>query len=218
MQRAARASTRRSTPTPSRCAAPPRGRSSIAVLPFEDMSAAQDQGFLCDGIAEEVLRALSRIPDLYVASRTSSFQFRHQAADIREIGARLNVDTVLEGSVRRVGDRVRDLGPAGQRRRRLPALVRAVRPRHAGHLRDRGRDRRPDRPRAQGHARRAARTPGAARADAPRLRALPAGPAVLPPAPAQGVRDRAAALLAGDRDQPRATPAPTPASRTATRS
>jgi serine/threonine protein kinase/tetratricopeptide (TPR) repeat protein len=82
-------------------------RSSIAVLPFEDMSAAKDQEFLCDGIAEEILRALSRIPDLYVASRTSAFQFRNQAADIREIGARLNVNTVLEGSVRRAGDRVR---------------------------------------------------------------------------------------------------------------
>jgi len=82
-------------------------RSSIAVLPFVDMTAAQDQGYLCDGIAEEILRALSRIPDLYVASRTSSFQYKQRPADIREIGARLNVDTVLEGSVRRVGDRVR---------------------------------------------------------------------------------------------------------------
>lgn len=82
-------------------------KSSIAVLPFEDMSPAKDQEFLCSGIAEEVLRALSRIPELYVASRTSAFQFKHQAADIREIGSRLNVNTVLEGSVRRAGDRVR---------------------------------------------------------------------------------------------------------------
>ncbi|HEU4334267.1 MAG TPA: protein kinase [Candidatus Eisenbacteria bacterium] len=82
-------------------------RSSIAVLPFADMTAAKDQRFLCDGIAEEVLRALSRIPDLYVASRTSAFQYQERSADIREIGARLNVDAVLEGSVRRVGDRVR---------------------------------------------------------------------------------------------------------------
>jgi serine/threonine protein kinase/Flp pilus assembly protein TadD len=82
-------------------------RSSIAVLPFSDLSPAHDQAFLCDGIAEEVLRALSRIPDLSVASRTSSFQYRHQTADIREIGARLNVVAVLEGSVRRAGDRLR---------------------------------------------------------------------------------------------------------------
>jgi TolB-like protein/Flp pilus assembly protein TadD len=71
------------------------------------MTAAKDQGFLCDGIAEEILRALSRVPDLYVASRTSAFQFRHRPADVREIGARLNVNAILEGSVRRVGDRVR---------------------------------------------------------------------------------------------------------------
>jgi TolB-like protein len=82
-------------------------KSSIAVLPFADMSAAKDQEFLCDGIAEEVLRGLGRVPDLYVASRTSAFQFKHQAMDVREIGSRLNVSTVLEGSVRRIGDRLR---------------------------------------------------------------------------------------------------------------
>jgi non-specific serine/threonine protein kinase len=82
-------------------------RSSIAVLPFEDMSEGRDQGFLCDGIAEEILRALSRIPDLDVAARTSSARFRHNGADVREIGACLGVETVLEGSVRRVGDRIR---------------------------------------------------------------------------------------------------------------
>jgi TolB-like protein/Flp pilus assembly protein TadD len=71
------------------------------------MTAERDQGYLCDGIAEEILRALSQIPDLYVASRTSAFQFQRCPVDIREIGARLNVDTILEGSVRRVGDRVR---------------------------------------------------------------------------------------------------------------
>ncbi len=86
---------------------PVPARASIAVLPFEDLSQTKDQGFLCDGIAEEVLRTLSRIPDLAVASRTSAFQYRHQTADVREIGARLNVATVLEGSVRRAGERVR---------------------------------------------------------------------------------------------------------------
>ncbi|HEY6571790.1 MAG TPA: serine/threonine-protein kinase, partial [Candidatus Eisenbacteria bacterium] len=89
---------------PSRAVA---ARSSIAVLPFEDMTAARDQEYLCDGIAEEILRALSRIPELYVASRTSSFQFKKRSADIREIGTHLNVDSILEGSVRRIGDRVR---------------------------------------------------------------------------------------------------------------
>lgn len=81
--------------------------SSIAVLPFADMSPRRDQQFLCDGIAEEILRELARVPELYVASRTSAFQYKDQAADVREIGARLNVGTVLEGSVRRSGGRVR---------------------------------------------------------------------------------------------------------------
>lgn len=82
-------------------------KTSIAVLPFADMTAARDQAYLCDGIAEEILAALRRIPDLYVASRTSAFQFREYGADVREIGAKLHVDHVLEGSVRRSGDRVR---------------------------------------------------------------------------------------------------------------
>lgn len=86
---------------------PVAARAALAVLPFEDMSEVRNQGFLCDGIAEEIMRALGRIPELHVAARTSSFQFRNRTADIREIGAHLNVNSVLEGSVRRVGDQVR---------------------------------------------------------------------------------------------------------------
>jgi non-specific serine/threonine protein kinase len=71
------------------------------------MSASRDQEFLCDGLAEDILGALRRIPDLRVASRTSTFQFKGRAVDIREIGHKLDVDTVLEGSVRRAGDRIR---------------------------------------------------------------------------------------------------------------
>jgi serine/threonine protein kinase/tetratricopeptide (TPR) repeat protein len=82
-------------------------RTSIAVLPFADMTAAHDQEYLCDGLAEEILRALSRIAEFDVTSRTSSFQFKRQLADVREIGGRLNVDFVVEGSVRRAGDRIR---------------------------------------------------------------------------------------------------------------
>jgi len=84
-----------------------RRQSSVAVLPFTDMSAERDQEYLCDGLAEEILGAIRRIPELRVASRTSSFQFKGRAADIREIGHKLNVETVLEGSVRRAGDRLR---------------------------------------------------------------------------------------------------------------
>ncbi|MDX1584773.1 MAG: FlgO family outer membrane protein, partial [Thermoanaerobaculia bacterium] len=82
-------------------------RSSVAVLPFVDMSPQKDQEYFCDGIAEELLSALSQIRELHVASRTSAFQFKGTAMDVRDIGEQLNVGTVLEGSVRKAGDRVR---------------------------------------------------------------------------------------------------------------
>jgi serine/threonine protein kinase/Tfp pilus assembly protein PilF len=82
-------------------------RRSVAVLPFVDMSPHKDQEYFCDGIAEELLSALSRIQELHVASRTSAFQFKGTAMDVRDIGEKLDVGTVLEGSVRKAGDRVR---------------------------------------------------------------------------------------------------------------
>ena len=84
------------------------GRSaSIAVLPFSDMSATKDQEWFCDGIAEEVLNALSQLKGLRVAARTSAFSFRGKSDDLKAIGEKLHVTTVLDGSVRRSGDRVR---------------------------------------------------------------------------------------------------------------
>ena len=80
---------------------------SIAVLPFADLSAARDQEYFCDGLAEELIAALGRIRGVRVASRTSSFQFRGSGADVRAIGERLGVGAVLEGSVRRAGERLR---------------------------------------------------------------------------------------------------------------
>jgi non-specific serine/threonine protein kinase len=80
---------------------------SIAVLAFSDMSAAKDQDWFCDGIAEEILNALTPLKGLRVAARTSAFSFRGKDDDLRTIGEKLNVTTVLEGSVRRAGDRVR---------------------------------------------------------------------------------------------------------------
>jgi adenylate cyclase len=77
------------------------GIPSIAVLPFADMSREKDQGYFCDGIAEEIINALCRIQGLRVASRTGSFQFKDGSAELREIGNRLRVETVLEGSVRK---------------------------------------------------------------------------------------------------------------------
>ena len=88
-------------------AAPGADVPSIAVLPFADMSREKDQGYFCEGIAEEIINALCRIRGLRVASRTGSFQFRDGSAGLREIGHALRVDTVLEGSVRRSGQRLR---------------------------------------------------------------------------------------------------------------
>jgi DNA-binding winged helix-turn-helix (wHTH) protein len=75
--------------------------SSIAVLPFADMSPGRDQDYLCEGLAEELINALTQIDGLRVASRTASFQFRAAGADVRAVGQHLGVATLLEGSVRK---------------------------------------------------------------------------------------------------------------------
>ncbi|MEN6559652.1 MAG: protein kinase [Acidobacteriota bacterium] len=80
---------------------------SIAVLPFADMSREKDQAYFCDGIAEEIINALCRVQGLRVASRTGSFQFKDSSAGLREIGLALRVDNILEGSVRKSGNRLR---------------------------------------------------------------------------------------------------------------
>jgi TolB-like protein/tetratricopeptide (TPR) repeat protein len=80
---------------------------SIAVLPFADMSPEDDQEYFADGTAEEILDALARVPGLKVAARSSSFQFKGRAPDVRAVGDTLGVEAVLEGSVRKSGDRLR---------------------------------------------------------------------------------------------------------------
>jgi adenylate cyclase len=80
---------------------------SIAVLPFADLSQAQDHGWFCDGLAEEILDSLCCVRGLRVASRGAAFQFRGGHVDPREVGAKLHVDAVLEGSVRVAGQRLR---------------------------------------------------------------------------------------------------------------
>lgn len=80
---------------------------SIAVLPFQDFSPNHDLAHLCDGIAEEILNELTQIEGLKVAGRTSSFTYRDGQGDLRSIGRQLGVATVLEGSIRREGDRLR---------------------------------------------------------------------------------------------------------------
>ncbi len=81
--------------------------SSIAVLPFTDMSPEKNQEYFSDGLAEELLNHLAKTPGLRVAARTSSFQFRDKSADVSAIGKKLDVGTILEGSVRKEGNRVR---------------------------------------------------------------------------------------------------------------
>jgi len=86
---------------------PTEEKPSIAVLPFVDMSPQKDQEYFCDGIAEELINALTHIKDLRVVARTSAFAFRGERIDVREIGKKLNVSTVLEGSIRKAGNRIR---------------------------------------------------------------------------------------------------------------
>ena len=88
-------------------AASPSQQASIAVLPFTDMSAARDQEYMGDGLAEEILNLLAQVDGLKVAGRTSSFSFKGKSARLEEIGQELRVAHVLEGSVRRAGQRIR---------------------------------------------------------------------------------------------------------------
>ena len=87
--------------------APGARKPSIAVLPFANMSADKENEYFGDGLAEEVINALAQVPGLQVAGRTSSFVFRGKEIELTEVGRRLNVEHLLEGSVRRAGNRVR---------------------------------------------------------------------------------------------------------------
>jgi TolB-like protein/tetratricopeptide (TPR) repeat protein len=82
-------------------------KASIAVLPFVNMSSDPEQEYFSEGISEELLNLLAKVPQFQVAGRTSSFEFKGQNDDLREIGELLGVDNILEGSVRKGGDRVR---------------------------------------------------------------------------------------------------------------
>jgi adenylate cyclase len=79
----------------------------IAVLPFMDMSPSRDQDYFCEGLAEELIDALTHVDGLRVACRSSSFQFRGAGVDLREVGRQLGVNSIVEGSVRRAGDQLR---------------------------------------------------------------------------------------------------------------
>ncbi|MCJ7581901.1 MAG: tetratricopeptide repeat protein [Candidatus Aminicenantes bacterium] len=85
----------------------PADKSSVAVLPFEDLSPQQDQGYFCDGLADELINRLTKIESLKVPARTSAFSFKGKELDIQDIGKQLNVEMVLEGSLRKAGNKLR---------------------------------------------------------------------------------------------------------------
>ena len=85
------------------------------MLPPVNLSADPEQEYFCDGIAEEIINALTHVEGLRVVARTSSFAFKGRAQDIREIGRSLDVSAVLEGSVRKSGDRLAHHSPTHQR-------------------------------------------------------------------------------------------------------
>jgi serine/threonine-protein kinase len=82
-------------------------QASVAVLPFANMSADPEQDYFCDGMAEEIINALTQVEGLRIVARTSAFSFKGKNVDVREIGRQLDVEAVLEGSVRRAGNRLR---------------------------------------------------------------------------------------------------------------
>src|SRR5262249_4498679 len=91
-------------------ALPLPSKPSIAVLPFANMSSDPEQEFFADGIAEDVITALSRYPSLFVIARNSCFTYKGRAVDVKQVGRELGVRYVLEGSLRRSGGRIRVTG------------------------------------------------------------------------------------------------------------
>lgn len=102
-----RTQTRRKPVATGKSQAAGQAEPTIAVLPFADMSPDKDQDHFCEGMAEEIINSLARIQGVRVASRTASFQFKDTTMDIDAIGEQLNVNTVLEGSVRKDGNQLR---------------------------------------------------------------------------------------------------------------
>jgi len=95
------------TTTSIETAALTKPRSSVAVLPFANLSADPEQEYFCDGMAENIINALTQVQNLRVVARMSAFSFRGKETDVREIGRKLNVESLLEGSVQKAGKRLR---------------------------------------------------------------------------------------------------------------
>ena len=111
---------------------------SVAVLPFTNMSGDPEQDYFADGIAEEIITALSRSSGLCVIARNSSFTYKGKAIDVRQVGQELGVGYVLEGSVRRSRERLRIIGQLVDSRVGRPSLVRPFRGRYSGSVRAAG--------------------------------------------------------------------------------
>jgi adenylate cyclase len=116
---------------------PPLDRPSVAVLPFANLSGDAQQDYFSDGITEDIIIELSRFPELLIVARDSRFQYKGKAVDIRQVGQELGARYLLEGSVRRSGNRIR-ITAAHRCDDRRPPLGRAIRPRTARHFRSPG--------------------------------------------------------------------------------
>ena len=123
-------------------------KKTIAVLPFVNMSTDPENEFFSDGISEELINALTRIEGLQVTARTSSFAFKGKSKDVRKIGKDLGVSAILEGSVRKAGNRVRITAQLIDTRDGYHIFSKGVRPGAGGHLQDPGRNFPRDRQRA----------------------------------------------------------------------
>ena len=93
--------------TPAQQTLTKRDKPSIAVLPFQNLSGDPEQEYFADGIVEDIITSLSKVPHLFVIARNSTFTYKNKAVDVRQVARELNVQYVLEGSVRRSGDRLR---------------------------------------------------------------------------------------------------------------
>jgi serine/threonine protein kinase len=157
----------------------PAETASIAVLPFANLSADKENEYFSDGLAEEILIALSQVEGLRVAARSSSFSFKGKTTEAGEIASKLRVANILDGSVRRAGNRVRVTVQLVDARNGFQLVVRALRPPDGRHLRRAGRDCPRHRRSVEGEAGRGReagdKKPGG-------LRALPQGPSFVEPA------------------------------------
>jgi len=120
------------------------------VLPFANLSADKENEYFSDGLAEDIIDALTQVPGLRVMARTSAFAFRGKEQDVRKIGAELNVENIFEGSVRRAGNRIRVTVQLGKRR--VPSVEPALRPGDDRRIRHTGRNLASDRGEAAGAA------------------------------------------------------------------